>query len=174
MALKPPLQFYHWLKGFSEVARMIFKAISGLAFFRSLQGSWRGECCPGEKFSQPRCCSALWFWPWVRGHLQGVWGQKSNRRKRNSPVPPLLHCIHQHGLVQQLILPWVNFFLPFFPPFLGSKMIHGALWFLFNCHAPLSLPFFTCYVFLPLSVISFFYYLLERREIAKIPFQELQ
>lgn len=55
-------------------------------------------------------------------------GTKSKRRKGNSPVSPLLRCFHQHRLVQQLILPWVNFFLPF----LGSEMIHVALWFLFN------------------------------------------
>lgn len=31
--------------------------------------------------------------------------RKCNRRKRNSPVSPLLHCFQQHGLVPQLILP---------------------------------------------------------------------
>lgn len=49
--------------------------------------------------------------------------RKSNRRKRNSRVSPLLHCFHQHGLVQQLILPWLNFFLPFFPHFLAVQWL---------------------------------------------------
>lgn len=135
MALKPPLQFYHWLKRFSEVAGRILKAAAcrlGLPSLETCSGCGAGgistnpgaEMLPGDGHGWGH--SAF-------GASRVSEGTKSNRRKGNSAVSALLHCFHQHRLVQQLILPWVKFFLPF----LGSEMIHVALWFLFNwCFFP--------------------------------------
>lgn len=163
---------------------MAFEAASGLSSFRRLQWGWEGECGPGKKVSQP------WCWCWVGSSVgvavgegpvsllgtipvkppEGFEVRKNNRGKRKAPASPFLQRFQQHGLVQHLMLPWMNSTpLPFPPlPSLAVRL-HMLLRVFYLISARFFFPsFLPCSVFLLLSVIFFFSFLLTRREIAKI------